>query len=275
MKFKKTGLLALLAVLLLVSACSPSAPTDTELILATTTSTQDSGLLDVLIPAFEKYSGLVVKTVAVGTGQALKMGEEGNADVLLVHAPDAEQAFMEAGFGSDRQPVMHNDFVLLGPANDPAGIGGSASTLEVMKKLASSQAAFISRGDDSGTHKLELKIWSQAGITPDWEGYIETGQGMGATLLVASEKSAYTLSDRGTYLANQAHLALSVLYEGDASLLNPYHVIVVNAEKWPLVNKAGAEAFARFLTSAQGQDIIREFGKDRFGQPLFFPDVIP
>jgi len=265
---------------MLLAACSPAAtptpppePEVKDIILATTTSTQDSGLLDVLIPAFEQKTGYVVKSVAVGTGQALKMGEEGNADVLLVHAPASEKALMDAGFGKDRYLVMHNDFIVVGPSSDPAGIKGIASTVEVYQKIASAGAPFISRGDDSGTHKMELSLWKSAEITPEGEWYQESGQGMGATLTIASEKAGYTLTDRATYLANKASLELEILLEGDTVLLNVYHVITVNPEKWPKVNVAGAQAFADFLVSDECQAMIGEFGVEKFGQALFTPDA--
>lgn len=273
--------LFLLATLLL-SACSqatpqppaaPTQPANPDLILATTTSTQDSGLLDVLIPAFEQKTGFKVKTVAVGTGQALKMGEEGNADVLLVHAPASEKTFMENGFGSERILVMHNDFILVGPAADPAGVKGSGSSPEAFAKIAAAQAAFVSRGDDSGTHKKELDLWKKANLTPEGDWYIESGQGMGATLKIASEKSAYTLTDRATYLANKDTLGLEILLEGDAALLNVYSVIPVNPAKWPKVNVEGANAFAQYLVSPEGQALIGEFGKEKYGQALFTPDA--
>lgn len=266
------GLTLVLLASLALPACT-SKPENPSLILATTTSTQDSGLLDVLIPAFEAETGYTVQVVAVGTGEALKMGEEGNADVLLVHAPSSEITFMEGGFGSDRRLVMHNDFVLVGPATDPAGIRG-LGPVEALIEIAESGASFVSRGDDSGTHKKELSLWNSAEIEPTGQAwYIETGQGMGATLTIASETEAYTLTDRATYLANRENLSLEILVEGDASLLNVYHVIVVNPNLWPDVNNAGAIAFADFITSAEGQEIIGTFGTEEFGQPLFTPDA--
>jgi tungstate transport system substrate-binding protein len=281
----KRLIIVLLIGLMLFSACQPASPQATptpvpptqpavvELILATTTSTQDSGLLDVLIPAFEQKTGYKVKTVAVGTGQALKMGEEGNADVLLVHAPASEKTFMEHGFGAERILVMHNDFILVGPAADPAGIKGSASSLEAFGKIAAAQTTFVSRGDDSGTHKKELDLWKKANVTAEGAWYLESGQGMGATLKIASEKAAYTLTDRATYLANKDTLGLEILVEGDAALLNVYSVIPVNLAKWPKVNVDGANAFAQFLVSPEGQALIGEFGKEKYGQALFTPDA--
>jgi len=252
----------------------PTKPANPTLILATTTSTQDSGLLDVLIPMFEKQTGYTVKIVAVGTGQALKMGEEGNADVLLVHAPKSEEEFMANGFGKDRAAVMHNDFVIVGPAADPAGIKGTTDTLAALKKIFESDSTFISRGDDSGTNKKELDLWKKAGLDPQGQAwYLETGQGMGATLTVASEKGAYTLTDRGTFLSQQSNLELVIILEGDPPLLNPYHVITVNPDKYPKINYEGAMAFYNFMISPEIQKVISEFGIDKYGEALFFPDV--
>lgn len=267
------------AVCLLLAACGPAAiasptpPASPNLILATTTSTQDSGLLDVLVPLFEQQTGYTVKTVAVGTGEALKMGQDGNADVLLVHAPASEQTYMDGGYGKDRLLVMHNDFILVGPAADPAGIKGESPT-DALAAIAAAGAPFISRGDDSGTNKKELDLWKKAGIDPSGQAwYTETGQGMGATLTVASEKDAYTLTDRATYLANKSNLQLEALVQGDPSLLNIYHVITVNPDKWPKVNYAGALAFANWLVSAATQKLIGDFGVDKYGQQLFVPDA--
>jgi tungstate transport system substrate-binding protein len=249
-------------------------PANPNLILATTTSTQDSGLLDVLIPAFEAQSGFKVQTVAVGSGAALKLGEQGNADVLLVHSPAAEETFMSNGFGSDRRLVMHNDFIIVGLAADPAGVKTATSAVDAFQKIATSGTQFISRGDASGTNTKELALWKSAKITPAglaW--YIESGQGMGATLTIASEKGAYTLTDRATFLANQATLQLALLYQSDNALLNIYHVIIVNHDKWPSTNLDGATAFANFIVSPDGQALIGSFGVDKYGQQLFIPDA--
>ena len=252
----------------------PDALANPNLILATTTSTQDSGLLDVLILLFETKTGYTVQTVAVGTGQALKMGEEGNADVLLVHAPKSEEAFMKAGFGRERAPVMHNDFIIVGPESDPAKIKGVVSALDALNAIYNSSSLFISRGDDSGTHKKELDVWSKAELDPKEQSwYLESGQGMGATLTIASEKGAYTITDRGTFLAQQENLDLLILLEGDPPLLNPYHVITVNPQKWPKINYDGALAFYKFITTPEIQKVISEFGMMEYGQPLFFPDA--
>jgi tungstate transport system substrate-binding protein len=276
------GMLIVTLTAALVTGCGPGAadgppaPQNPSLILATTTSTQDSGLLDVLIPMFEGQTGYQVKTVAVGTGAALAMAESGDADVLLVHAPGSEQALMDAGYGSDRMLIMHNDFVIVGPASDPAGIGGMDSASAALARIAEAEASFVSRGDDSGTNKKELSLWSATTFEPnasksDW--YVETGQGMGATLIITSEKAAYTLTDRATFLANQYNLDLEILVEGDPRLLNVYHVITVNPEKWPESNYDGALAFASFMTAPDTQSAIGSFGISEFGEPLFFPDA--
>lgn len=253
-----------------------------EIILATTTSTQDTGLLDVLIPLFEQKTGYKVKTIAVGTGQALAMGERGDADVMLVHAPEAEMELVKKGAAINRMLVMHNDFVVVGPPEDPAGIRKAKSAAEAFKLIAQKQALFISRGDDSGTHKKELQIWKQAGVeNPEGKWYQSTGQGMGATLDIASEKGGYTLTDRGTYLAKKDDLRLKILVEGAKELLNIYHVMQTNPEYVEktnpnaarMINYEGAKAFVDFMVSEEAQKIIGEFGKDKFGQPLFFPDA--
>jgi tungstate transport system substrate-binding protein len=243
-----------------------------DIILATTTSTQDSGLLDVLVPAFEEASGYTVKTVAVGSGEALKLGEEGNADVLLVHSPAAEKELVEAGYGIDRRLVMHNSYLIVGPSADPAKVKGMTSAVDAFTAIAGTESTFVSRGDESGTHTKELGYWKKAEITPEGAWYLETGQGMAATLRVTSEKAGYTLTDIATWLATEDQLELESLVTDDPSLLNPYHVIQVNPEKFPKVNAAGGNAFADFLLSAEAQAMIGEFGVEEFGQQLFVPD---
>jgi tungstate transport system substrate-binding protein len=268
---------ALIALSVVASASSSwAAEKQKNLILATTTSTQDSGLLDVLIPIFEKQSGYFVKTISVGSGQAMKMGERGEADVLLVHSPEAEKTFMAQGFGVDRKLVMHNDFLLLGPASDPAKIRGSKTSAEAFAKISKAGALFLSRGDNSGTDAKDKGLWKAAGINPNGQKWFQqTGLGMGETLNVASEKHGYLLSDRGTYLAlnKKKHLGLEILVAGEPKLLNIYHVIEVNPAKWPKVNSAGAKAFSAFMVSKPVQEIISRFGVKEFGAPLFFPDA--
>jgi tungstate transport system substrate-binding protein len=255
------------------AAASPSpSPARPDLLLATTTSTQDSGLLDVLIPDFEKKTGYKVKTSAVGTGAALAIGARGDADVVLVHAPSLEQDFMKQGNGERRLFVMHNDFIVVGPPSDPAKIKGKA-ILDALKTLAAAQASFISRGDNSGTDVLEKSLWKQAGITPAKPWYVEAATGMGQTLQIASEKTAYTITDRATYLSQKSHLQLDIVNGGDPPLLNYYHVITVSPTKFPKVNAAGANAFADYLVHPDTQKIIAAFGLDKFGQQLFFPDA--
>lgn len=242
------------------------------IILATTTSTQDSGLLDILIPIFEKKTGYFVKTIAVGSGQAMAMGQKGEADVLLVHSPTVEKKLIGEGYGVNRRVVMLNDYIIVGPPGDPAKIKGVKTASEAFKKIASEKSLFLSRGDNSGTYSKERDIWKTTGIRPDGEKwYQQTGLGMGQTLSVAAEKRGYTLADRGTYLALKKNLGFDILVEGDAILLNIYHVIEVNPAKWPKINVAGGKAFADFMVSKETQGIVRSFGVDKFGSPLFFP----
>lgn len=268
---------ALIAALLMIGMAqtAPAAgPAQKNLILATTTSTQDSGLLDILIPVFEKKTGYFVKTIAVGSGQAMMMGQKGEADVLLVHSPAAEKKFMADGFGVERSIVMHNDFVVVGAAADPAAIKGAKSTPEAFKTIAATRSLFLSRGDNSGTHAKEKDIWKSAGLNPEGQRwYQQTGLGMGQTLNVAAEKKGYTLADRGTWLTLRKNLGLPILMEGDPILLNVYHVIGVNPVKWPKVNADGAKAFSAFMVSGETQGIIKTFGVAKFGSPLFFPDA--
>jgi tungstate transport system substrate-binding protein len=263
-----------IATLLLISGMTPAQAQEKTIILSTTTSTQDSGLLDVLIPMFEKQTGYFVKTIAVGSGQAMAMGQKGEADVLLVHSPAAEKKFVAEGYGINRRIIMHNDFVIVGPPGDSAKIKGVKSASEAFKKIGSAGALFLSRSDKSGTHVKEMDIWKAAGIKPEGEKwYQQTGLGMGQTLNVTAEKKGYTLADRGTYLALKKNLGLDILVEGDAILLNVYHVIEVNPAKWPKVNAPGGKAFADFMVSNETQGIIKTFGVDKFGSPLFFPDA--
>ena len=242
-------------------------------ILSTTTSTQDSGLLDVLVPMFEKKTSYTVKTISVGTGQALALGAKGEADVCLVHAPDSEKKYVADGLLLNRRLVMHNDFIIVGPAEDPAKIKGLTHAVDALKRIAESKATFVSRGDNSGTHQLEKKLWQEAKIQPSGAWYLEAGQGMGATLTIASEKRAYTVTDRGTYLAFQKRVQLVNLVEKDRILLNIYSVLEPNATKFPRINAAGGKAFADFMVAPATQEVIRKFGVDKYGEPLFFPDA--
>ena len=265
-------LLLTIATLLLVAGCATGPSDERTLVLATTTSTQDSGLLDALLPAFTRDTGWQVKTLAVGSGQAIELGRRGEADVLLVHSPAAEEKFVAEGSAGPRRLVMHNDFVLVGPPADPAGIRGASST-EAVARIAAAQSVFVSRGDESGTHAREKDLWSTARVQPGGSWYQSTGQGMGATLRVASEKAGYTLSDRATYLAQRGSLALEVLGEGDARLLNVYHVIELTTRAGDRVRPEGAKAFADWILSAPAQAEIGRFGQAEFGQPLFTPDA--
>jgi len=284
MSKKVTKLMAFMLVILMtvvLTACqkapeqavqTPVKPARPDVILATTTSTQDSGLLDVVIPAFEKKTGYKIKTISVGTGQALAMGEKGEADVLLVHAPDAEKKVVASGSAINRRLVMHNDFVLVGPAEDAAKIKGKTVS-ESLKAISAASIPFISRGDDSGTHKLEQNLWKTIGLKPQGAAwYQEAGAGMGQTLKITDEKKGYTIADRATYLAQAKNITLKILVEGDAKLLNIYHVMEVNPEKFNKVNKEGAKAFSDYLLSSEGQALIAAFGKDKYGQALFTSD---
>jgi len=245
-----------------------------ELILASTTSTDDSGLFEVLLPDFEKATGYKVKLIAVGSGEAIKLGEKGDADVLLVHSRKAEDKFIQDGMGSVRKDVMHNDFVVVGSKEDPADIKGK-SAVDAFKAISGSKSIFVSRSDKSGTNTKELAIWEKAAVTDlKAEWYIETGQGMGETLTITDEKSGYTLTDRGTWLAMKKNFSLEILVEGDELLLNPYGVIAVNPDKFPNINNKGAMAFIDYITGKQGQALIKNFGVEEYGEPLFYPDAI-
>jgi len=281
------GFALLMAIMVIVVGCGTTptptvAPTQTtetpkparpELILATTTSTQDSGLLEVLIPAFEKKTGYKVKTVAVGTGAALAMGEKGDADVLLVHAFASEKKLVDNKTAINYQLVMHNDFIIVGPTADPAKVKDTKTAVDALKAIYASPSIFVSRGDDSGTDKMEKALWKTAAITPTGTKYQSTGQGMGASLTIASEKAAYTITDRATYLATKKNLKLDILLQGETSLLNIYHVMQVNPEKFSKVNADGAKAFVDFMVNADTQKLIGSFGKDKYGEALFFADA--
>jgi tungstate transport system substrate-binding protein len=264
-----------LGMIILASCGGDKAPGGTpashDLILATTTSAYDSGLLDYILPDFQKKYDARVDVVSVGTGQALALGQSGDADVVLVHAPEQEAAFVAAGYGTRRYPVMHDDFVIVGPANDPAGIKGMTDATAAFKKIADAKATFVSRGDESGTDVKEKAIWQSLGITPSGDWYVSAGQGMGEVLTLAEELQAYTLSDRPTYLTRQAAgLRLDILVEGDPILFNPYSVIPVNPARHPHVNAALAQQFVDWITSLEGQNLIASFQIN--GHPLFTPD---
>jgi tungstate transport system substrate-binding protein len=265
------GIVWLLAGALLLGAGSHAEAQSNVVLLSTTTSTQDSGLLDVLVPMFERQSGLSVKTISVGTGQALALAARGEADVTLAHAPGLEKKYVEDGKMSNRRLVMYNDFVLIGPTDDPAQIKGLPRAVDALKRIAESQSRFVSRGDKSGTHVLEQGLWKQAGLEPRGAWYIESGQGMGQTLGIANDRRAYTLSDRGTYLAFQKRVDLPILVEKDRPLLNIYSVMEVNPANGPRVNVAGGKAFAEFMLAPETQAVIKAFGVDKYGQPLFVP----
>lgn len=261
-----------LALLILPALLTGTATATERLRLATTTSTDNSGLFNVLHPLFEEKYNVNIDVIAVGTGKALRLGQNGDVDVLMVHAPAAEKTFIASGFGSERLPVMHNDFVIIGPPEDPAGVKTVTDITDAMAKIANSRASFISRGDDSGTHKKELSLWQAAGLEPGGERYLSVGQGMGAVIKIADDKQAYTLSDRGTYLAFTGKIGLDILYSGDEALFNPYHVILLNAERHPHIKADLARQYADFVRSATGQKIIADFRIG--GEQLFYPDVI-
>lgn len=263
-----------LTLTLLFSSC-PSIPAVQRLRIASTTSTENSGLFEALNPPFEKRFNCRVDVIAVGTGKALKIASNGDVDLVFVHDREAEEKFLAGGYGVNRRDVMYNDFIIIGPEKDPAGIRGMKDAKEALRRVSETEALFISRGDDSGTHKRELKLWEKAGMMPEGSWYSEVGQGMGAVIQIANQKLAYTLTDRGTYLAYSEKIDLEVLSEGNGDLFNPYGIIAVNPARFPHINYVLAMAYIGWVTSAQGQSIIREFGKDRSGQPLFVPVAIP
>ena len=263
--FKLPLLLAALALFCL------NANAAERLRMATTTSTENSGLLAYLHPVFERENDIELDVIAVGTGKALRLAENGDVDLILVHAPAAERKFVGAGFGVKRHPVMHNDFLIVGPKHDPAYVRGAQSATAALAAIASTQSAFVSRGDDSGTHKKELALWKQAQLQPKGEWYLAVGQGMGATLQVASEKQAYSLTDRGTWLAMRDKLQLSALGEGDSALFNPYHVIAVNPERHSHVKTELAQRYIEFITGPEAQRLIGEYTVN--GEVLFHPDA--
>lgn len=265
------GFLACARVLLPPALADGAESVSRNVILATTSSAQDSGLLDVLVPLFEKQSGYRVKTVSVGTGQALALAAKGDADVAFVHAPSLEKTYVANGKVLNRRLVMYNDFVVIGPKNDPAKVRAAKSVIAALQAVEKAKARFVSRGDHSGTHRLEKSLWQAAGIEPNGSWYIESGQGMGATLGIANERNAYTITDRGTLLALAQRVSLPIVIEGDRLLLNIYSVLEVNPASGPRVNAAGARAFADFMVAPQTQNVIKSFGMDKFGRPLFVP----
>ena len=271
MTLRTIAILWLTASALLGISSAPALAQSNVVVLATTTSTQDSGLLDVLVPMFERRTGLTVKTISVGTGQALALAARGEADVTLAHAPALEKRYVEDGKMTNRRLVMYNDFVLIGPAEDPAKVRGLPRAVDALRRIAENRSRFVSRGDQSGTHVLELSLWKQAGVEPKGAWYVESGQGMGQTLGIASERRGYTLTDRGTYLAFQKRIDLPILVEKDRPLLNVYSVMEVNPANGPRVNGTGGRAFAEFMLAPETQAVIRTFGVDRYGQPLFVP----
>jgi len=267
------GMLIFLCILLL---SAPLFAAEGRLKLSTTTSTENSGLLYELLPPFEKQFNVKVDIIAVGSGKAIKIGENGDADVILVHERDYEDKFVADGYGINRRDVMHNDFVLIGPTADPAGVRKAKTAAEAFKLIAKKRASFVSRGDKSGTHSKELSLWRKAGVKPSGRLYIESGMGMGEVLIMAHEKGAYTLTDRGTYLAFQKEgkINLPILFEGDPTLFNPYGIIAVNPARHPSVNYVMAMALIGWVTSQEGQRIIADFGKRKYGAALFYPDAI-
>ncbi len=256
------------------AAKTPEPAVEKTLKMATTTSTQDSGLLDVLVPEFKKDTGYNLNVIAVGSGQAMEMGAKGDVDVLFVHSRAAEDKFVADGFGVNRKDVMHNDFILIGPTNDPAKIKGETDTVKALTKISQAKATFLSRGDKSGTNTKELGLWTKAKITPEGDWYKNVGKGMGDTFRMADEMKGYTLIDRATYLALKDKYKLEIMVEKDAPLLNPYGVIAVNKAKFPNVDYDGAMQFVNWITSEKIQNMIAEFGKDKYGQSLFIPDAI-
>jgi tungstate transport system substrate-binding protein len=275
MKVKKMGRGLLISLLLLLCS-TPLLAAEGRLKLSTTTSTENSGLLYVLLPPFEKQFNVKVDVISVGSGKAIKLGENGDVDVVLVHERDLEDKFVADGYGVNRRDVMHNDFVIIGPTADPSGIRKAKTAAEAFKLIAKKRATFVSRGDKSGTHSKELSLWKKAGVTPGGSWYMESGMGMGEVLIMAYEKGAYTLTDRGTYLAflKGGKINLPILFEGDPTLFNPYGIIAVNPARHPSVNYIMAMALIGWVTSQEGQRIIADFGKGKYGAALFYPDAI-
>ncbi len=265
-------ILPVVAAAFFVSGCRNKPAAQNIVRLATTTSVRDAGLLDVLTDAFRKNGKYVLQSIAVGSGQAMQLGRTGEADILLVHSPADEAQFAAEGYGANRTTFMHNDFVILGPAADPAKVKGAKKAADVFMKIAAAKALFVSRADNSGTHKKELKIWDAAKVKPAKDFYIEAGQGMAGTLSIANEKNAYCLADRSTYLAMRRNMELVIVGEGDDALINRYSLILVNTAKFPRANAVGARAFFDFILSKPAKEIIEKFGRDTYGRQLFFYD---
>ena len=261
-----------LSVALFSSGCQNKTAPQNIVRLATTTSVQDTGLLDVVSEAFQKDGRYKLQAIAVGSGQAIQLGKTGEADILWVHSPDDEAQFVAEGYGTDRTTFLHNDFVLLGPAADPAKVKGTKKAADAFKKIAAAKALFVSRADKSGTHKKELKLWAAAKAQPGKEFYVEAGQGMAATLSIANEKNAYVLADRSTYLSMKKNISLEIVSEGDDALINRYSLILVNPARFPKVNAAGARAFFDFVLSKPAKEMIEEYGREQYGRQLFFYD---
>lgn len=292
---KRLSIFLVLLLIFTIVGCSPKSETPQEpdglqepqevskqggtILLSTTTSTEDSGLLNFLLPKFKEDTGIEVKVIAVGTGQALQMGKDGEADILLVHAKESELEFVEEGYGIERKDVMYNDFILVGPKEDPLGLKDKSpdNILEGLKVIEGEKFTFVSRGDDSGTHKKELNIWKSADIKPEGDWYLEVGQGMGDVLKITNEKQGYTITDRATYLSMKDDLDLDIIIEGDENLFNQYGIIPVNPEvlgdKANQINQEDAKEFMNWIVSEKGQSLIKEFGIEEYGQPLFIPNA--
>lgn len=268
MKKFLVGIIVVLALAFLISGDNES----DILVLATTTSVQDSGLLDVIVPLYETETGITVKYIAVGSGQALELARRGEVDALLVHDPKGEGELAKEGYVVNRQRLMHNSMVIVGPSEDPAGVKEAESAIEAFMRIYETESLFVSRGDDSGTHRLEVSIWQASSITPE-ENYLSVGSGMGATLTIAGQKNAYALTDKATYLWLKDSLSLVILHEGSEELLNIYHVMQVNPERFELVNDEAGKGFVEFMLSAEIQELIGTFGVDLVGEPLFYPDA--
>ncbi|MBI4835490.1 MAG: substrate-binding domain-containing protein [Planctomycetes bacterium] len=271
MRFSKRLSISLISLFLIIPVACKQKTENKDVILATTTSVNDTGVLDVLMEKFRQETGFNIKPIAVGSGEAMAMGKRGDADVLVVHSPKDEEAFMKEGFGKNRLPVMYNYFIIVGPPEDPAGCAGGLSASEAFKKIAETKSIFVSRADKSGTHKKELDLWANSAITPIGDWYIKSQSSMATVLQITNDKNGYTLTDKATYLAFKSKLSSKIIVENSQELLNIYCVITVNQEKFSRVNYEGAFAWLTFLLSADAQKLIGGFGKDKYGEPLFYP----